>query len=182
MNKWAKEKISVTDLILKVISAAYQDVPEANCIWNDEEMVYFGDVSVALAVATDNGLITPVIRNVNTQKIDELHLNTKILVDKARSGSLKQNEIEGGVISLTNLGMYGVESFTAIINPPQSMILAIGAAIKTPIVIDDKIVSTDIIKVTISVDHRAVDGALAAQWLQAFKERFENPYWLVLGN
>ena len=179
-NEWAPNKISVTDLILKTVSAAFTDVPEANVIWTDTALRQFSDVDVSLAVATDNGLITPVIRQINNLSLAQLNIATNDLIERARNGRLKQNEIEGGSFSVTNLGMYGIDEFSAILNPPQSGILAVGAAKQKPVVIDGEIKIRSIINFTVSVDHRAVDGALAARWLQAFVKRFENPFWLVL--
>jgi pyruvate dehydrogenase E2 component (dihydrolipoamide acetyltransferase) len=112
--------------------------------------------------------------------LTQLNLATNELIDRARAGRLKQNEIEGGTFSVTNLGMYGTDEFSAILNPPQSAILAVGAAKQKPVVIDGEIVVRSIINFTLSVDHRAIDGALAAQWLAAFVKRFENPFWLAL--
>ena len=110
--------------------------------------------------------------------LSQLNAATADLIDRARIGRLKQNEIEGGTFSVTNLGMYGTDEFSAILNPPQSAILAVGAAKQKPVVIDGEIVVRLVINFTLSVDHRAIDGALAAEWLAAFVKRFENPYWL----
>ena len=178
LNEWAPKKISVTDLILKTVAAAFSDVPGANCIWTDTAIRQFSDVDVSVAVATDNGLITPVVRGINHMSLSQLNAATADLIDRARIGRLKQNEIEGGTFSVTNLGMYGTDEFSAILNPPQSAILAVGAAKQKPVVIDGEIVIRSVINFTLSVDHRAIDGALAAEWLAAFVKRFENPYWL----
>ena len=178
LNEWAPKKISVTDLILKTVAAAFSDVPGANCIWTDTVIRQFSDVDVSVAVATDNGLITPVVRGINHMSLSQLNAATADLIDRARIGRLKQNEIEGGTFSVTNLGMYGTDEFSAILNPPQSAILAVGAAKQKPVVIDGEIVIRSVINFTLSVDHRAIDGALAAEWLAAFVKRFENPYWL----
>ncbi len=179
-NEWAPKKVSVTDLIVKTVAAAFADVPAANVIWTDTALRQFSDVDVAIAVATDKGLITPVIRGVNHMSLIQLNAAANELIDRARTGGLKQNEIEGGTFSVTNLGMYGTDEFSAILNPPQSAILAVGAAKQKPVVLDGQIVVRSVINFTMSVDHRAVDGALAAQWLAAFVKRFENPFWLAL--
>jgi pyruvate dehydrogenase E2 component (dihydrolipoamide acetyltransferase) len=181
LNEWSTNKVSVTDLILKTVAAAYADVPKANCIWGDEAIQYFNNVDIAVAVASENGLITPVVRNVETLALDKLATVTGDLFTRAREGKLKQDEIQGGTISVTNLGMYGTDEFYAIINPPQSMILAVGAAKKKPVVKDDQLAIATVINFTLSVDHRSVDGALAAEWLNSFSKRFENPMWMVLG-
>jgi pyruvate dehydrogenase E2 component (dihydrolipoamide acetyltransferase) len=181
LNEWSTNRVSVTDLILKTVAAAYSDVPKANCIWGDEAIQYFNSVDIAVAVASENGLITPVVRNVETLALDKLAIVTGDLFSRAREGKLKQDEIQGGTISVTNLGMYGTDEFYAIINPPQSMILAVGAAKKKPVVKDDQLAIATVINFTLSVDHRIVDGALAAEWLNSFSKRFENPMWMVLG-
>ena len=179
-NEWAPKKVSVTDLILKTVAASFADVPQANVIWTDTALRQFSDVDVAIAVATDNGLITPVVRGINHMSLAQLNISTGDLIDRARNGRLKQNEIEGGSFSVTNLGMYGTDEFSAILNPPQSAILAVGAAKQKPVVIDGEIKIRSVINFTVSVDHRAIDGAVAAQWLAAFVKRFENPFWLAI--
>jgi len=179
-NEWAPKKVSVTDLILKTVAASFADVPQANVIWTDTALRQFSDVDVSIAVATDNGLITPVVRGINHMSLAQLNISTGDLIDRARNGRLKQNEIEGGSFSVTNLGMYGTDEFSAILNPPQSAILAVGAAKQKPVVIDGEIKIRSVINFTVSVDHRAIDGAVAAQWLAAFVKRFENPFWLAI--
>jgi len=179
-NEWAPKKVSVTDLILKTVAASFADVPQANVIWTDTALRQFSDVDVSIAVATDNGLITPVVRAINHMSLAQLNISTSDLIDRARNGRLKQNEIEGGSFSVTNLGMYGTDEFSAILNPPQSAILAVGAAKQKSVVIDGEIKIRSIINFTVSVDHRAIDGAVAAQWLAAFVKRFENPFWLAI--
>jgi pyruvate dehydrogenase E2 component (dihydrolipoamide acetyltransferase) len=179
-NEWAPKKVSVTDLILKAVAASFEDVPHANVIWTDSAIRQFSDVDVSIAVATDNGLITPVVRGINHLSLAQLNVTTSDLIDRARIGRLKQNEIEGGSFSVTNLGMFGTDEFSAILNPPQSAILAVGSAKQKPVVIDGEIKIRSIINFTVSVDHRAIDGAVAAQWLAAFVKRFENPFWLAI--
>ena len=179
-NDWAPKKVSVTDLILKTVAAAFSDVPAANCIWTDTAVRQFADVDVSVAVATDNGLLTPVVRGINHLNLEQLGAVTEDLIARARAGRLKQNEIEGGSFSVTNLGMYGTDEFSAILNPPQSAILAVGAAKQKPVVIDGEIKVASVINFTLSVDHRAIDGALAAEWLEAFVKRLDNPFWLAI--
>ncbi len=180
INEWSEKKVSVTDLILKTVAAAFSDVPEANVIWTPDELRRFSDVDISVAVSTDNGLITPVVRAVNHMNLNQLSAVTEDLIARARIGRLKQNEIEGGTFSVTNLGMYGTNEFYAILNPPQSGILSVGAAKQKPVVVNGAITIASVINFTLSVDHRAIDGALAAQWLSAFVKRFENPLWLVV--
>ena len=179
-NEWATSKVSVNDLILKTVGGAFQDVPEANVVWTPEELRRFDDVDVAMAVATPNGLLTPVVRGVNRLRLAELSSITTELVARARAGRLRQDEIEGGSFSVTNLGMYGTQEFSAIINPPQSAILAVGAARPDAIVVDGAITLATVIHFTLSVDHRAIDGALAARWLAAFTKRIESPFWILI--
>ena len=180
INEWSEKKVSVTDLILKTVAAAFSDVPDANVIWTAEELRRFDNVDISIAVATENGLITPVVRGVNQMNLAQISTTTEDLIARARIGRLKQNEIEGGSFSVTNLGMYGTDEFSAILNPPQSAILAVGAAKQKPVVVNGAITIASVINFTLSVDHRAIDGALAAQWLAAFVKRFENPMWLVV--
>lgn len=180
INEWSEKKVSVTDLILKTVAAAFLDVPNANVIWTTDELRRFDDVDISVAVATDNGLITPVVRAVNQMNLNQLSATTEDLIARARIGRLKQNEIEGGTFSVTNLGMYGTDEFFAILNSPQSAILSVGAAKQKPVVVNGAITVASVINFTLSVDHRAIDGALAAQWLAAFVKRFENPMWLVV--
>lgn len=180
INEWAEKKVSVTDLILKTVAAAFSDVPEANVIWTSQELRRYSDVDISVAVATENGLVTPVVRAVNQMNLSQLSATTEDLIARARIGRLKQNEIEGGTFSVTNLGMYGTDEFFAIINPPQSAILSVGAAIQKPVVTNGALAIATVINFSLSVDHRAIDGALAAQWLAAFAKRFENPMWLVV--
>ena len=179
-NEWADKKVSVTDLILKSVAAAFTDVPAANVIWTEASLRQFSDVDISIAVAAEKGLVTPVVRAVNQMNLAQLGLATTDLINRARAGKLKQNEIEGGSFSVTNLGMYGTDEFSAILNPPQSAILAVGSAKQKPVVIDGEIQIRSVINFTLSVDHRAIDGALAAQWLAAFVKRFENPFWLAI--
>lgn len=180
INEWAERKVSVTDLILKTVAAAFSDVPDANVIWTETELRRHDNVDISIAVATDNGLITPVVRAVNQMNLNQLSATTEDLIACARLGRLKQDEIEGGTFSVTNLGMYGTDEFFAILNPPQSAILSVGAAKQKPVVVDGSIKIASVINFTLSVDHRAIDGAMAAQWLAAFVKRFENPMWLVV--
>jgi pyruvate dehydrogenase E2 component (dihydrolipoamide acetyltransferase) len=179
INEWAERKVSVTDLILKTVAAAFSDVPDANVIWTPEEIRRYSDVDISVAVATDNGLVTPVVRAVNQMNLNQLSAATEDLIARARIGRLKQNEIEGGTFSVTNLGMYGTDEFYAILNPPQSAILSVGAAKQKPVVVNGTVTVASVINFSLSVDHRAIDGALAAQWLAAFVKRFENPMWLA---
>lgn len=168
------------DLIVKAVAAAFAEVPDANVSWTDEGTRRFHDVDVAVAVAIEGGLVTPVVRGVNRKSLGELGESIRDLVERGRTGRLKQNELEGGSFAVSNLGMYGTEEFSAIINPPQSGILAVGAARKAPVVAGDSLEVGTVMTVTLSADHRALDGALAAQSLAAFVRIVENPVSILL--
>ena len=180
LNQWSSTKVSINDLIVKASAAAFGDVPDANVIWTEKELLRFADSDISIAVTTEKGLVTPVLRGVNKMSIFEVNQTALDLATRARQGRLKQHEIEGGSFSVTNLGMFGVQSFSAIINPPQSAILAVGAAKPKAIVVDGQIKIANTLELTLSVDHRAIDGALAAQWLSAFCKRIEEPMWVLI--
>lgn len=173
-------RISVNDLLVKAIAAALTEVPEANVIWTTDALRRFDTVDIAVAVSTDKGLLTPVVRDVAGQSITQLSTAIAELVERARAGRLQQHELEGGSFSISNLGMYGTQEFSAILNPPQSGILAVGAA-RDAVVVTEGVAGVEkIMTVTVSVDHRAVDGALAAQWLAAFTRLVEDPVTMLL--
>ncbi|WP_066705892.1 pyruvate dehydrogenase complex dihydrolipoamide acetyltransferase [Celeribacter ethanolicus] len=174
------DRISVNDFIVKAVANALAKVPAANAIWTDEAVLQLKSIDISVAVATDGGLITPVLRNADQKSLGTLSSEMKALAAKAREGRLKPDEYQGGGFSLSNLGMYGVKSFSAIINPPQSCILAVGAAEKRPVGRGDQIVLAPVMSVTLSVDHRTVDGAVGAQWLAVFKAGIENPMSLLV--
>lgn len=174
-------RVSMNDLVIKAVAATFQEVPEANAIWTDDATRQFADVDIAVAVAVPNGLLTPVVRTVQRQSISDLSTTVSDLAERARAGKLKQSELEGGSFTVSNLGMYGTSEFTAIINPPQSGILAVGAAAPQPVVQEDGSLGVaTIMTVTLSADHRVLDGALAAEWLAAFQRRIENPVSILL--
>ncbi len=168
-------KISVNDLVVKAVAAAFIDVPEANTTWTDEGMLRHRTADIAIAVSLDDGLVTPVVRGVESLSVTALSAAIGDLATRARSGSLKQHEIEGGSFAVSNLGMFGTPAFSAIINPPQAGILAVGAARPAPVVVDGALAVGTVMTVTLSADHRVLDGALAARWLAAFVARIENP-------
>lgn len=168
-------KISVNDLVVKAVAAAFVDVPEANTTWTDEGMLRHRTADIAIAVSLDDGLVTPVVRGVESLSVTALSAAIGDLATRARSGGLKQHEIEGGSFAVSNLGMFGTPAFSAIINPPQAGILAVGAARQAPVVVDGALAVGTVMTVTLSADHRVLDGALAARWLAAFVARIENP-------
>ena len=180
INQAEDVQVSVNDLLVKAIGTAFQRVPEANVIWTEEALRRFETIDVAVAVSTDKGLLTPVVRDIASQSLTELSATIGDLVERARSGRLLQQELEGGSFSISNLGMYGTPEFSAILNPPQSGILAVGAARDAAVVDDGQVAVATVMSVTMSVDHRAVDGALAAQWLAAFTAIVENPVSMLV--
>ena len=180
VNESASSKISVNDFVVKAVAAAFRDVPEANAIWTDDGTRRFDDVDIAIAVAIDRGLVTPVVRGVNRRSLSDVSDSIRELAERGRAGKLRQDEIEGGSFSVSNLGPYGTQEFSAIINPPHSGILAVGAARKAPIVVGDELKVGMVMTVTLSADHRVLDGALAAQWLAAFVACIENPVSILV--
>jgi pyruvate dehydrogenase E2 component (dihydrolipoamide acetyltransferase) len=173
-------KVSVTDLLVKAVARAHAAVPRMNAIWAPDAVRMFTTVDVAVAVATDTGLLTPVVRGVERLGVGDLAAAVGDLVARGRAGSLRQEELEGGALTITNLGMYGTEEFAAIINPPQSAILAVGAARQEPVVVDGALAVATVVHVTLSADHRVIDGALAAQWMAALTEAVEQPLRLLV--
>ena len=175
LNEDRAVKLSINDFMVMAAIRALHDVPEMNVIWMEDCVRKFNQVDVSVAISSSRGLVTPVIRSGQELTLSEISKQIKDFAQRANNGELKQHEIEGGSFSITNLGMFGVESFTAIINPPQVGILAIGAVVTRPAILQDKIVLENVLNVTLSVDHRPVDGVLAAKWLQHFKKLVENP-------
>ncbi|WP_342244595.1 dihydrolipoamide acetyltransferase family protein [Pseudomonas sp. OTU5201] len=175
INTSADVKTSVNDLIVRAVALALREVPEANVSWGEKAMQKHQQVDVAVAVATPRGLVTPIVRNVEQKQPQEIASEIQALAERARGGKLKPDEYQGGTVTVSNLGMFGVEEFSAIINPPQSMIFAIGAGEERVIANDGKVEVGTLMNVTISVDHRAVDGAVAAQVFAAFKRLIEQP-------
>lgn len=180
INESSPVKISVNDIVVKAVASALMDVPEANVIFTQEAMHKFESADIAVAVATDGGLLTPVIRGVEKRQLSNLSMEISELAGRARAGKLRQEELEGGSFAVSNLGMFGTKEFAAILNPPQSGILAVGAASPRAIVEDGQVVVANIMTVTLSADHRAVDGAVTAQWLAAFVKRIENPLSMLV--
>ena len=175
VNDASPVKVSVNDFVVAAVAAAFGDVPEANVIWSDEGLVTYRSVDISIAVATDGGLVTPVLRGVEGMKLSAIARESAALAQRARERRLQQHELEGGTFAVSNLGMYGTVEFSAIINPPQSGILAVGAARQQPVAVDGALSVATVMRCTLSVDHRAIDGALAARWLAAFTARLENP-------
>jgi pyruvate dehydrogenase E2 component (dihydrolipoamide acetyltransferase) len=175
LNEAATVKVSITDLVVTAAARAHAAVPAMNVIWLPDAVRQFSSVDVAVAVATERGLVTPVLREVDRMTVSAVAAATSDLVARARAGRLRQDELEGGALTVTNLGVFGTEDFSAIINPPQSAILAVGAARQEPLVHKGKLTVGTVMRVTLSVDHRPVDGAIAAQWMAAFLALIETP-------
>ena len=174
-------KITINDFIVRAAGLAMMDVPDMNVIWTPDAVRRFESADIAVAVASERGLITPVVRSVQSRTLSDISATIKDLAARAGAGSLKQQELEGGSLAVSNLGMFGIEEFAAIINPPQAGILAVGAATSQPVETDDGGIGfAKFIKVVLSVDHRPVDGAIAARWLGRFKELVESPFRLLV--
>lgn len=180
INAYSPVRVSVNDLVVKAAAMAFVDVPEANVTWGDTVLRKHNTVDISVAVSTEGGLVTPVVRSSETKSISAISAEIKDLVARANEKRLRQDELEGGSFSISNLGMYGTLEFSAILNPPQSGILAVGAAVEQPVVVDGQLTVAKVMRCTLSADHRAVDGALAAQWLAAFTARIENPVSLLV--
>nr|WP_253308572.1 pyruvate dehydrogenase complex dihydrolipoamide acetyltransferase [Rickettsia endosymbiont of Ceutorhynchus assimilis] len=173
-------KISVNDFIILGVGKALKEVPAANASWQDEAIKYYNNIDISVAVAIEGGLITPVIRNADQKNIIDLSREMKELIKKARENKLTPAEFQGGGFSISNLGMYGIKNFNAIINPPQSCILGVGASSKRPIIVNDQVTIATIMDVTLSSDHRVVDGAVGAQFLSSFKKFIESPALMLI--
>ena len=180
INQSSAVKISVNDIVVKAVASALMDVPDSNVVWNADAMHKYESADIAVAVTTEGGLFTPVIRGVEKRSLSNLSMEISEMAARARAGKLRQEELDGGSFAVSNLGMFGTKEFSAILNPPQSGILAVGAASPRAIVDDGQIVIANVMTVTLSADHRAVDGALAAQWLAAFVKRIENPLSMLV--
>ena len=173
-------KISVNDMIIKATSASLLKVPKANASWENENTRYFKNTDISVAVAIEGGLITPIVKNVETKGLLQISNDMKILAEKAKEGKLLPEEYVGGSFSISNLGMYGIKEFAAVINPPQGCILAIGSGEQRTVVINNQIEIATMMTVTLSCDHRVVDGAVGAEFLSQFKVFIENPSLLLL--
>ncbi len=180
LNRKGDLKISVNDMVIQVLAKTLARFPEVNVAWAGETLRAFERVDLAVAVSVDGGLITPVIRGANQKGLQEISAEMKELASRARSGKLKPEEFQGGTFSLSNLGMFGIETFQAIINPPQAGILAVGAGLQKPIVENNQIKIATLVKLTLSLDHRAVDGALGAVFLSEVKASLEQPGRILL--
>jgi pyruvate dehydrogenase E2 component (dihydrolipoamide acetyltransferase) len=173
-------RISVNDFVIRAVALALRQVPAANASWSDDAILLWDTVDVAVAVALDDGLITPIVKMADRKGLATIANETKDLVARARAGKLKLEEFQGGTFSISNLGMYGVREFAAVINPPHGGILAVGAGEPRPVVKNSALTIATVMSCTLSCDHRAVDGAVGAQFLAAFKKLVEDPLTMLL--
>ncbi len=173
-------KLSVNDLVIKATAATLKRYPGCNATWTDEATIQYSDVDISIAVSIPDGLITPIIRKADQKGLAAISAEMKDLAARAKSGKLKPEEFQGGGFSISNMGMYGVSDFAAIINPPQAGILAVSAGEQRPVVKDGALAIATVMTCTLSVDHRVIDGALAAEFMQALKRTIEDPLSLML--
>ena len=173
-------KLSVNDFVIKASAMALKSYPAANVSWNEDAVHQYLQSDISIAVATPTGLITPIIKSAETKGLREISDEMKELAGRAREGKLKPHEFQGGSFSISNLGMFGVKNFQAIVNPPQSCILAVGAGEQVPKVVGGEVKIKTVMNVTLSTDHRSVDGAIGAEWLQHFKRYIENPVSMLV--
>jgi pyruvate dehydrogenase E2 component (dihydrolipoamide acetyltransferase) len=173
-------KISINDIIIKVTAAALIQHPEVNASFQEKFVRYYEHADIGVAVAIEDGLITPVVRAADQKSLSQIAAEVRELAERARSKKLKPEEYTGATFSISNLGMFGIDEFTAVINPPEGAILAIGAMTAKPVVRDNEIVIRQMMRVTMSCDHRVIDGATGAKFLQTFKKILENPLYLVV--
>lgn len=176
----AAYKLSVNDFVVKALALALRQVPAANATWTSRGMLRHGNVDVGVAVAVEGGLYTPVIRHAELKSLSEISNEVKYLADRARNRRLKPHEYQGGSTSVSNLGMYGIKNFDAVINPPHATILAVGAAEPRAVVSDGRVEAATVMSCTLSCDHRVVDGALGAELLEAFKSFVEDPVRMIV--
>ena len=173
-------KLSVNDLVIKATAAVLRRYPQCNATWTEDAILQYHDVDISVAVSIPEGLITPIVRSADKKGLAAISNEMKDLAARAKSGKLKPEEFQGGGFSISNMGMYGVSDFSAIINPPQAGILAVSAGLQKPVVKDGALAIATVMTCTLSVDHRVIDGALAAEFIQALKRTIEDPLSLLL--
>ena len=174
-----ENKISVNDLVIKIAAVSLMQHPAVNASFHDKTIRYYGRADIGVAVAIEDGLITPVVRGADTKSVGQIAREVRELAERARSRKLKPEEYTGATFSVSNLGMFGIDEFTAVINPPEAAILAVGAMTPKPVVREGQVVVRQLMRVTMSCDHRVVDGATGAKFLQTFKKILENPLYLL---
>ncbi|NNE28454.1 MAG: pyruvate dehydrogenase complex dihydrolipoamide acetyltransferase [Saprospiraceae bacterium] len=180
INEVAPTKISYNDMVVKASAAALQQHPAINSSWLDDRIRTNGNINIGVAVAVDEGLLVPVINHANYKSLSQINVEVKELAGKARERKLQPQEMSGNTFTISNLGMFGIDEFTAIINPPDSCILAVGGIAKKPVVVDGELAVGNIMKVTLSCDHRVVDGATGAKFLQTLKGILEDPIRMIV--
>jgi pyruvate dehydrogenase E2 component (dihydrolipoamide acetyltransferase) len=180
VNQVAPQKVSLNDFIVKAVALALKEVPAMNVSWHEEAMRQYTQSDIAVAVSTGTGLITPIVRAADAKSVSAIAAEVADLAARGRAGRLAADEYQGGSFAISNLGMYGVDEFTAIINPPHAAILAVGAVQDRPVVENGGLAVAPVMNMVLTVDHRAVDGALAATFAAALKRLIENPLSLLL--
>lgn len=180
INELAPPKVSFNDLVVKAAATALRKNPAVNSSWHGDRITYHQEINIGVAVAVDDGLVVPVIRNADMKSLSGIGSEVRALAGKARSKKITPTEMQGNTFTISNLGMFGIEEFTAIINPPDACIMAVGSIIDKAIVVDGQVVPGKMMKVTLSCDHRVVDGATGAQFLQSFKDLLENPVRMLV--
>ncbi|HEU5199047.1 MAG TPA: dihydrolipoamide acetyltransferase family protein [Ktedonobacterales bacterium] len=173
-------KVSFNDLIIKAVARAITRMPEINVSFDGDKLLFKKHINIGMAVALEAGLIVPVIHDADHKGVLEIARESRRLVDAAKNNKLKPDDLQGGTFSVSNLGMFGIEQFTAVINPPESAILAVGAIVPTPVVVDGQVTVRERMKLTLSIDHRAIDGATGARYLQELKRLLEEPMGIVV--
>jgi pyruvate dehydrogenase E2 component (dihydrolipoamide acetyltransferase) len=179
-NGASDEKLSVNDFVIKAAALALKKVPEANASWSEDAILRWSQIDISVAVSLDEGLITPIIKNADQKGLAQISAEMRDLATRARAGKLKLTEFQGGTFSISNLGMFGVKDFTAVINPPQSAILAVGAGEPRPVVKNGALAVATVMSCTLACDHRVLDGAAGARWVKAFKHIIEAPALMLL--
>ena len=182
INESQKNKISINDILVKALAESQKKNPNTNVSWQNGKIIKYNSIDVSVAVALEEGLITPIIKNADNKGINQISNEIKDLSNKAKKGKLSPDDYDGGTISISNLGMFGITEFSAIINPPQSLILSVGVIKKSPIVLGEEIKIANILKSSLSVDHRTLDGAIAAKLLKDFNDIIEDPFDLWLNS
>jgi pyruvate dehydrogenase E2 component (dihydrolipoamide acetyltransferase) len=180
INENGENKITVNDLTIKAAALSIARLPAMNCSWGEEQILQKNTIDISFAVAIEDGLITPIVKNADQKSISQISSEIKHLARKAQENKLTPEEFEGGSFTVSNLGMYGIKNFIAIINPPQSAILAIGKGEKRPVVRGEKIEVANLMTITLSCDHRIIDGAIGANFMKIFKDYIENPISMLV--
>ncbi|MDY6026080.1 dihydrolipoamide acetyltransferase family protein, partial [Bergeyella zoohelcum] len=181
MNSIPDTKISFNDMVIKAAAMALRKHPQVNSSWAGDKIIHHGNINIGVAVAVPDGLVVPVLKNADFMSYTDISANVKDMASRAKTKALKANEMEGSTFSISNLGMFGIETFTSIINQPNSAILSVGAIVEKPVVKDGQIVVGNTMKISMACDHRVIDGATGAQFLQTFKTYLEQPLTMLLG-